>query len=294
MKFKPLRAGKVDFGKLRYPVLASPKLDGIRCLIINGMAYSISLKPIPNQHVQKCLSGMHGLDGELMLSDVNADFNEIQSAIMSRDGKPDFKYFVFDTFDDSLVNEPYSERIASLYDFIGNCESSLSPIQCLPHVEFVNGSGLWEQFARWLSSGYEGAMVRDPKGKYKFGRSTVKEQILLKLKAFHDDEGVLVEVVEQMRNNNKLERDELGYAKRSTKKANMVPAGTAGKVIVKWRDKEIDLGFGPGLTAAFKSQLWENRESLKGEIVKFSYQNLSKLGVPRFGKMLGFRHEDDL
>lgn len=38
---------------LKYPVLVSPKLDGIRCLIIDGVAMSRSLKPIPNKHVQE-------------------------------------------------------------------------------------------------------------------------------------------------------------------------------------------------------------------------------------------------
>ena len=137
-------------------------------------------------------------------------------------------------------------------------------------------------------------MIRDPKGKYKFGRSTAREGILLKIKKFFDDEAELVEVIEAMTNMNELEADELGYAKRSSKKENLVPAGTAGSLVVKWKGKEFRVGFGPGFTDELKQEIWDTREDLIGELVKFSYQELSKDGIPRFGKMLEIRHPDDL
>ena len=49
---KPLLATKAQYDKIRYPVLATPKLDGIRCLMVKGTAMSRSMKPIPNTFVQ--------------------------------------------------------------------------------------------------------------------------------------------------------------------------------------------------------------------------------------------------
>lgn len=281
---KPLLAAKADFGKIQYPVLATPKLDGIRCLMVDGIAMSRSMKPIPNKYVQACLKGLHGLDGELM---VNGDFNEVQSGIMKQDGQPYFTFHVFDTF---LTWEyPYEKRIDQL-------EWDLDHPQCelLRPREILSEGELEWYLEDCLHKGYEGVMIRQPEGKYKFGRSTVKEGILLKIKKFHDAEGVLVEITEKMTNDNPLEEDELGYAKRSSCKDNLRPANTAGSIILKWNNLEFRVGFGPGWTDAKKQELWDNRGSLTGELVKFSYQELSKDGVPRFGKMLEIRHPDDL
>ena len=50
---KPMLAALCeDVTKLRYPVIASPKLDGIRALVIDGQLVSRTLKPIPNRYVQ--------------------------------------------------------------------------------------------------------------------------------------------------------------------------------------------------------------------------------------------------
>ena len=52
MKVKPMLAVDADVENIKYPVLCSDKLDGIRCIILNGVAYSRSLKPIRNKYVQ--------------------------------------------------------------------------------------------------------------------------------------------------------------------------------------------------------------------------------------------------
>lgn len=283
---KPLLATKADFTKIVYPVLATPKLDGIRCLMVDGVAMSRSMKPIPNQFVQEQLQGLHGLDGELML---NGDYNAVQSGIMSQEGEPDFTFHVFD-FHDHHINE-YDARIQHMIDEEADWHDR---IQILTPIEITNEELLLAYLDDCLAKGYEGVMIRDPKGKYKFGRSTVREGILLKIKKFFDDEAELVEVIEAMTNMNELEADELGYAKRSSKKENLVPAGTAGSMVVKWNDKEFRVGFGPGFTDDLKQEIWDTREDLIGELVKFSYQELSKDGIPRFGKMLEIRHPDDL
>ena len=39
--FKPTLAVNADFAKIVYPVYASPKLDGIRCSVVNGQALTM-------------------------------------------------------------------------------------------------------------------------------------------------------------------------------------------------------------------------------------------------------------
>jgi DNA ligase-1 len=278
---KPLLAGKVDFDKIRFPVLATPKLDGIRCLMVDGVAMSRTMKPIPNLLIQEQLAGLHGLDGELM---VNGDYNAVQSGIMKRDGTPDFTYHVFDRFD---LDAGYTDRINSLMHV------DKKPCRLLMPIQINDISQLTAYLEECLAAGYEGAMIRDPDGIYKHGRSTVNEGILLKLKKFLDSEAKLIEIVEKMHNGNELEQDALGYAKRSTSKENLIPAGTAGAMVLEWAGVQFRCGFGPGITDAVKLDWWARRDQLQGGIIKFSYQELSKDGVPRFGKVLGFRHEID-
>lgn len=280
---KPLLATKAEFDKIQYPVLATPKLDGIRCLMVDGVAMSRSMKPIPNQYVQEQLKGLHGLDGELM---VNGDFNQVQSGIMKKTGEPDFTFHVFDNWS---LDYGYPLRLEDTEWYCTN-----QRVKVLHPVTIKDEAQLTLYLDGCLELGYEGVMIRQPNSKYKFGRSTVKQGILLKIKKFFDDEADLIEIIEAQHNLNEQDYDELGYSKRSSCKENLVPAGTAGSMVVKWNDKEFRVGFGPGFTDSVKQELWDNREEFIGELVKFSYQELSKDGIPRFGKMLEIRHPDDL
>jgi len=284
---KPMRACKLDIDKLTYPLAVTPKLDGIRCMMVDGVAMSKSMKPIPNRFVQEQLRGLHGLDGELM---VNGDFNSVQSAIMSHNGEPDFTYMVFDHFLEP--DRPYVERVDDLnfdWAFPDNCRCKV-----LNPLTVPTKSMLEVCLDTYIEAGYEGAMVRQPNGRYKFGQSTVNEGLLLKFKKFLDDEAFLLSFEEKMHNTNEATTNELGGTKRSSAKAGLVPAGTAGGVIVLWRGKEIKLGFGPGITDAIKQEWWDNRDELSRRTITFRYQELSAKGIPRFGKMIGFRHEDDI
>ena len=72
MSFKPLLAATIeDTSKLSYPCLVSKKLDGIRCMIIDGVVYSRSMKPIRSKIVQKLFgkAEYNNFDGELLYGD---------------------------------------------------------------------------------------------------------------------------------------------------------------------------------------------------------------------------------
>jgi len=280
---KPLLAVKADISKLKYPVVVSPKIDGIRCLMVDGVAMSRTMKPIPNKFVQEHLKGMHGEDGELVV--VGEDFNGTSSGIMSVEGEPDFRYMVFDYFDS---DKGYTDRVPL-------CDTLLGKVFQLPYATLHCEERVLKMFDIFTRMGYEGAMLRDPDGKYKHGRSTVKEGILLKLKKFEDNEGVLVKIVEKMHNTNPAKKDVLGHTERSSAKEGKVPSGTAGACILQLPDgREFKVGFGPGFTDEVKQQMWDDREELTGKTYKYSYQEKSSKGIPRFGKLLGERHEEDM
>ena len=213
--FKPMLAGKVvDPEALVYPLLASPKLDGIRCVILEGRPYSRNLKPIQNEVIHEMLSGLPAMDGELIVgaSTGNDVYNRTNSGVMSRDGAPEFTFWVFDV----LLRQslPFNQRLELAQSW---ARASGKFVQAVPHKLIRSPEGLLAYEGALLEAGYEGAMVRSLDGPYKHGRSTEREGFLLKLKRHEDSEAEVLGFVEKMHNENTQTRDELGRAKRSSK-----------------------------------------------------------------------------
>lgn len=283
LKRPQLAASEIpDINTLDYPKYVQPKFDGICCVAIDGVAYSRTMKRIPNAYVQSVFAKYkyHGLHGELLLSDTVADYNLVQSAIMSADGEPDFVYMVYDIWDTPAEDDVYYCRL----DTIRCCvTSSIEGIICISATELVtDAEQLKKQADIWVSQGFEGAIIRDPYAKYKQGRCTLKSQSLLKYKAFFDDEAEIIGAFELEVNQNEAEKDERGYTKRSTHAENMAGAGTLGALNVKWRD--VTFKIGTGFTSAQRQELWNEFESgkLVGQQVTFKYQQLHETGIPRF------------
>lgn len=291
---KPLLAGKAELDKIKYPVLVSPKLDGIRCLIINGQAVSRTLKPIPNKFIRETLSRpeFDGFDGELMLSNPSASFQEITSAVMSHDGEPDFIYWVFDWVNGSHTI-PYKLRKSQLAIW-NTTQNNLKCVRRLTQGEVTCEEMLLAYEELMLSKGFEGIMIRDPEGIYKQGRSTTKEGILLKLKRFADSEAVITGFEEKEINQNEQIRDERGYAKRSTSKSGMVPANTLGNFVVMDIKTGIEFKCGSGLNDSLRTEIWANRPKYLNKIIKYKYQEIGVKVAPRCPIFLGFRDPIDL
>jgi len=282
---KPLLAAKLDsLSQIKYPVYVTPKLDGIRCLVIDGKAVTRKLKPIPNDHIRESLESVLGnfnVDGELMVNGM--DFNEVQGEVMRKSGKPNFQYFIFDLVDPTKSFEERRKILSTL---------PLQDILLGTSIDDEETLKTYEELC--LSRGYEGIMIRDPKGRYKYGRSTVKEGILLKLKRFNDSEAIIVGFEEKMHNGNEATTDALGHTERSSAKAGMVPQNTLGSLVVY--DKKMDKSFsiGTGFDDAMRQHIWDHSGNYVGQQVTYTYQELSKYGVPRFPVFKGFRSELDV
>lgn len=292
---RPMKGVKIfDFEKLRYPVLATPKIDGIRCLVVEGKALTASLKPQPNLFIRNWVEkNCHeGFDGELSLHGPRGKehFGATSSAILSRGGEPDFRYEVFDWLGES-ADDAYENRIGALdeiLDYEGIRSRRLTSV--IP-THIMDPDHLEEFEKLCLEQGYEGAMVRSPYGPYKFGKATLREQYLLKIKRFDNREAVVVGVVEQMHNANPAEVSELGLTKRSSHKANKIPMGRLGAFVVRdcKTNVEFEIGTGDGLTHLMRDQLWRVRDLLPGKIVKYRCQAYGGKDKPRIPVWTGWR-----
>lgn len=285
---KPLLAGKFDSEKAKFPYAATPKIDGIRFLMVGGAALTRSFKPIRNEYLQKILSSNlpDGIDGELTSG---STFQEC-SSIMRIKGEPDFKVWIFDFVNPKDEPKPYKERMNELRKF----ESFNIPSYEILFPTIVSNQEQIDQLMiKNLNAGYEGLMLRDPNGIYKFGRSSVKENILLKVKEFMDDEAEIIAFREKMVNTNEGLKDNFGRTKRSSCQDGLKPSGTLGGFILR-NSEGLEFSCGSGLNDALRDEIWKNKSKYLGKLVKYKFMSKGIKDLPRHPVFMGFRDETDL
>lgn len=294
---RPLLAATLtaaDLNQLSYPVMGSVKLDGIRCLMHPELGpVTRKFKPVPNDYIRETLMEVcpYGFDGELLVRTPEgyADFNTIQSAVMSKGGEPAFNFIVFDDF--THPDKPYEDRYKALQKIwgYGDLASIAGVVTLLEQHKLQTAEEVQIYAANILEMGHEGIIVRSPTGWYKSGRSTLREGILLKYKEFADAEGVVIGFERFERNLNPQEQDAFGLAKRSSHKAGKVKLAMLGALILetKWGELRVGSGFDLDL----RQRIWANQEEWMGATVTFKYQKQGMKGLPRFPIYKGVRYD---
>ena len=274
--------------------MVSPKIDGMRALVKDGVVLSKSMKPIPNSAVQKMFGHLHGFDGELTVGPAHKMFEgddvfaRSRGPIMRKEGAADFRFHVFD-----LWNR--SEGAIARYKLL-QFEELPEQAEVITQYKCSTQEEVDDCYHRFLEEGYEGAMLRRIDGKYKFGQATEKEGYLLKLKNFLDAEAQIIGFIEQMENTNEKTINELGYSTRSMAQDGFVGKDTLGAFVVRdlTTNVEFNVGNGPGLTQELRKQLWEQRDELKGLYIRYKYQEIGTKDAPRMPQFLGFRDAIDI
>ena len=288
---------------VNFPVLASPKLDGVRAIIRNGQVLGRSLKPLPNKLIQSILGReeLEGLDGELIVGNPTDPgvFNRTQRGVMAIEAVPSFNYWVFDKqgldlgFDDRLA--AVKAQMAKVALASAQVADLVIPV---PHRLIRAPRELDEFETDMLHQGYEGVMLRHPSGWYKHGRSTLTEGGLLKLKRFDDAEAVVTGAVELMQNLNEAKISRTGHLERSSHQANMVGKGMLGSLQVRGLNgpyKGVTFNIGTGFDEALRYELWLLFAigKLTDRVVKYKYFASGAKDAPRFPVFIGFRAEID-
>lgn len=303
-----LASAVTDYNKITWPKFASPKLDGVRAVVVDGVVYSRSGKPIRSKTVQRLFgdSRYNNLDGELIYGSPTAEdvFNKTTSFVMSEDipdgmSEKEITYYVFDYICDK---KPFSSRLdlatyVAKLDHIGcSLDKNMfrpSQIFLIPQILCNSQEDMLEIEGKYLNAGYEGIMLRSVEGMYKHGRATEKSQDLLKVKRFVDYEVKVIGFEELLTNTNPAMINELGYQERSSCKENLVGANTLGalKCITQ---EGVEFNVGTGFDAATRKHIWGNRDKYVGKLAKIKSFPIGVKNAPRLPVFLGFRDEDDL
>lgn len=272
-----------DPDQLLYPYLATPKLDGIRCVKVLGSALTRSFKLIQNRYIREAIERHlpDGADGEIIIP--GATYNETQSAVMRRDGShPDFQFVAFDMVTDP--DTPYVERVTQLptADFVR---------QLLPQ-QVNSADELRGYLDQQLAMGYEGLIARSPHSPYKFGRSTNTEAYMFKWKPYLDSEAVVLEIHEKETNLNPIVVDAFGYAKRPGSSDNKVPVGTMGSFTVRDVKTGVTFNVGSGFDDKERQHIWDNQQLYIGRTLTYTYQGEGVKTRPRFPRFKHWRIEE--
>jgi ATP-dependent DNA ligase len=236
--------------KLTFPVYVQPKLDGIRCLVYQKEGQwvfqsrnHIVFQPFP--HLEKSLPKGMILDGELYRHGL--DFQSITSIVRKKD-HPDLsqlQYHVYDVICEGTFEERYT-RLLQLKDLV------------LTETRTAHSEDDIEKYHDFcVERGYEGIMIRNPKGLYKQARS----KDLLKYKHFKTDEFQVV-----------------GHT-----------VGKGDIAVLECITKEKRFGVMMKATLEDKQEMLTNIQDYYGKWLTVKYQELSKDGVPRFPVGIGWR-----
>jgi DNA ligase-1 len=298
--FKPLLAEDYDPNCLVLPKWLSPKYDGIRAVNHVGPLLSRSNKPIPNKAVCEKFAPLHYLDMELIHGEIDElVFDRTTSIVRTIKGSADDVYaYVFDHIERlDLKYVTRHQKLMEAVDKLSKADREYVRIVPQTPVETMDQIDTLEEM--YLDQLFEGVMLRDPDARYKCGRSTVLEGILLKVKRFKDAECKIIGFYEQQKNTNAAFINELGHTKRSSAKAGKVGKDTLGGFIAvglngRFKDVEFRIGGGKGLTMAKRQEIWANRLQWVGKVGTYEFFDKGSKDRPRHPLWKGERMAEDM
>lgn len=265
-----------DGKKIEWPAWVQPKLDGHRCIAIyqDGKVtlWSRTRKPIKSmphivEALEKALANVDFdqpiiLDGELYNHSYRDKFEKLTSLIRQETPKPGHEVVQYWVYDIAVDGAPFSTRQGMLgllkQIFDGQTLAILDPY-------FVDTEDeMMEILQSALDLGFEGVMVRNTNGLYKYKRS----YDLQKVKVMADDEFKIVDITE-------------GRGKMAGKAMFHVVTADGKGFRVKMKGALDDL-----------TKYLNNKDEYIGRYLTVKYQNLSAEGIPRFP--VGERIREDL
>ena len=181
---------------IKFPCFVQPKLDGVRCVVVNYKLYSRNGNRFPElPHIENELKLFNSdnliLDGELYTDDIN--FEKIVGLVKKfkkseEDEKNSEKIYlnVFDYIDNKLT---YDQRMKNLDDFFEK-NKNMKYIKQVKTEECIKEENINDFLEKYTKEGYEGLIIRNKKGKYEENSRSINLQ---KLKKFIDEEFEIID-----------------------------------------------------------------------------------------------------
>ena len=286
---------------LKFPMYASPKLDGVRMVINHTGPLSRSFKVLPNRNLRLrfmevmtyCLHKQVVFDGEIWAP--GHEFAEISGSVRRiHDPLPDWiEYHVFDymTRDhwEKGTGPGFAERVSAARERIRRFPG----VRLIPQKLVRSLSEARDQYELFLSQGHEGMMLKSPFCRYKHGRATVKEATFFKVKAWEEAIGRVIGFKRRREMNEGFlaqERsiDEMGRTKRTHKQEHYQYTDEFGSVEIRvltgpYRGRDVFVTFAANCWPQDCS--WDQRHQFLQQVVTFEYLPVGSKNLPRHGRI---------
>jgi hypothetical protein len=277
------------------------------------------------------------LDGEIYSPDLT--FQEITGFVMTKDFEDpktikkhgevltipeDLKFYCFDYVDEGMLMDCYFSARNDLIKRVQKLHPNLiSPVN---QITVNSKEEVEEYFEEALKNDYEGLILKDPKGRYKCGRGTIKEGLIYKVKPFVTFDAEILGVVQATEVDPNAEKkiNELGRSVTSKKLGDRVliekaagfeveykalcdkclADGQTG-VIIKQENTCRDCG-APyrlkvtlAMTDEEKEDVWATRSTYIGKMIEYKGMLVGSKDVPRHPvcetdyEMIRFREDKD-
>lgn len=247
-------------GTLPKDYACEPKIDGVRVIVeVCRETLAVSFKtrngnPLPAiAHLGEWFAetaSQHGVFTFDCEAVSGTDFFDGVGAIRSQHRDDDARLWLLDLPDDVGTYAQRRELMASFMLRVGEVTLVPSFFNLAPN----------DAFRRFVSQGFEGAMVKDTTAPYSQGK---RSNAWLKVKAVDSEDCPIVSVHEG--------------------KGRL--AGTMGHVVVEHNGVLVRVG--GGFTDEQRRQIWENRDTVIGSWLEVSFQNMTPEGSFRHPRIRG-------
>lgn len=257
--------------KIKYPAYASPKLDGMRCILTKDGMFSrerneiFSAPHIKEQFVEFFETNPEAIiDGELYADKHKCDFEKIMSLVKQQtptqeeldESRENIEYHIFDI----VAERSHMNRLTTCQIHFGKFKY----IKIVPHHRVESEEEIKNWHGIFVSQLYEGTMVRWGNDGYILDRTDK----LLKYKDFIDGEFLVSRLLSGR--------------------------GKTSDTIAKWElfmPNGVDT-FEAGVsgTNEFNQALYDNRDNIeKKKYITIKYQEVTREGKPRFANFVAVR-----
>jgi DNA ligase-1 len=262
-----------------YPTFVQPKLDGYRCIYLEGKLWSRTGKPFSNKNLAtyfKSLSkvGDNVLDGELYVKDMT--FNALQKVLNTEDGKlpKGLKYYVYDTvpladWKKKKTKITYGKRLTKVRELLTGSVSDFTKVIDIANDLCETPQEVIDLYKKYLKAGYEGVMLKRIDGLYLWKRATVNSGEMLKLKPFTSADLRIRSIYEGEGNFQ----------------------GKAGGVVVDFNGVAVSVG--SGFDIPTRENMASKPDEYIGKTVEVKYFEETEDGSLRFPVFTRFRPEKD-
>jgi len=302
----------VGYEVVTKPMMASYKLDGMRCFFKKGEMLSRQWKPILNKQLNERFQPLKDitknknyiLDGELYSHEI--DFGEIMHYCRTEDLKdeplPDnINFYMFDMLIDMKNNRRAEDRNKDLISFFHDLVDKsivfdnydFSHVYILTQLMVSTPEDAKKMFEEAVNEGFEGLILKDPDSQYKYGRITIASGDGYKFKPYQTWDARIIDVEQATEADPKAEKTitEKGYSRTSRKKGDRIPIEKASAFRVMYEDKELKVSI--AATDEEKEKIWKEKDSYIGKYIEYKGMLVGAKDLPRHPVFVRMRPDKD-